>query len=337
MSRRLPGAIPRLFFAGFVLPALLPGAGGAQDITVVGIVLEREGSTRIGRATVSITDAPPVFTGEDGAFRITGLAPGPHTLRVDALGYRGEVMTLDLSADTALVVHLDPDPLLLDSLLVRAGTITIKGKVFDAHTGQPVLFAQASIQPGFPPVGAVSGEFTLRRVPMGRAVEVVVEAVEYLPARFALITEADTSLNVALEPDSVGIRIIGQQVQKLEARANAVPFAMTVIDREYLEGFPGWTAYEILEFRLRMVRYSRNPFGMTQGGTTRQCIFIDDVQQVDIAVLWSLWSGEVERVEIYDRGGMVRVYTKRYVVSLLGRTPDPMVYNRTGLMGPVCR
>jgi hypothetical protein len=50
-------------------------------------------------------------------------------------------------------------------------------------------------------------------------------------------------------------------------------------------------------------------------------------------------AGEVERVEIFDRGGMIRVYTKRFVVGLLGKEPGPMLYMKIGLIGRplICR
>jgi len=76
---------------------------------------------------------------------------------------------------------------------------------------------------------------------------------------------------------------------------------------------------------------------MTEGGTSYQCVFIDDVQQLDFGFLWSLSAGEVERIEIYDGGGMIRVYTKRFVIGLLGKEPVHMLYMKGGLFRPVCR
>jgi hypothetical protein len=172
---------------------------------------------------------------------------------------------------------------------------------------------------------------------VGRAVTVLVEAVEYMPARIALITEGDTTLAIELEPDPVGIAIVAAQVEKLKTRSNSIPFSRSVIDRDDLVHYRGGTAYDIVDARLRTVRFSRNPYSMTRGGERYQCVFIDDVQQIDLGFLLSLSAGQIERIEIYDRGGMIRAYTKRYVLGLMGKDPPPIVYNKTGILRPICR
>jgi hypothetical protein len=161
-----------------------------------------------------------------------------------------------------------------------------------------------------------------------------VEAAAYLPARIALIPDADTTLIIELDPDPVGIRMLEIQLEKLETRSHSIPYSTRIIDRDELAAFSGWSVYEIAERQL---------FGMGRRGDPRRslegakCIFVDDVQLFHSGFLWGLWGGEVERIEIFDRGGMVRVYTKRYLLSQLGRDPSPMIYNKTGLMGPVCK
>ncbi|MCJ7629802.1 MAG: carboxypeptidase regulatory-like domain-containing protein, partial [Longimicrobiales bacterium] len=323
MSKTLSPSRLWVMAAGVLTSVALPVAACAQQVTVTGMVVERTQSSWIGGATVRLSGSPSFFTNLDGAFRFTGVTPGPHTLTVEALGYQARSMGMVIQADTALLVEMDPDPILLDSLLVRAGNITIRGEILDAETGQRVLYAQVTVEPGFSTLGAVSGQFRVPRVPVGRAVTVRVEAVEYLPVRIALITEADTSLTIELEPDPVGIRIVAEQVKKLETRFNSIPHSRSVIDREDLANYPGWTAYDIVETRLRTVRHTSNPLGMTDGGTRAQCLFIDDVRLEHLDLLYGLMAGEVERVEIFDRGGMIRVYTKRFVVGLLGKEPGP--------------
>jgi hypothetical protein len=322
--------------AGILISAVPPSYAWGQQVTVTGMVVERTQSSWIGGATVRLSGSPSFFTDLDGAFQFTRVTPGRHTLTVEALGYQSRSVELEIRADTILLVEMDPDPILLDSLLVRAGSITIRGRILDAETGQGVLYAQVAVEPGLSTTGALSGSFTLRGVPRGRAVTVLVQAVEYMPARIALITDADTTLTIELDPDPVGIRIVAEQVKKLHTRSNSIPFPRSVIDREDLIQYRGGTAYEITEARLRTVRYSRNPLGLTRGGTTPQCIFIDDVQQLDLGLFWSISAGELERIEIFDRGGMIRAYTKRYVVSLLGRPAPPILYMKIGL-NRVCR
>ncbi len=319
----------------------------AQEATVTGVVVEASSLSTIGGATVRLSGSPPFFTNLDGAFQFPEVAPGRHTLTVEALGYRTRSTQLMVREDTAVVIQMDPDPIVLDSLLVRAGDIkgiTIKGDIRDAETGQRVLYAEVTVEPGFSPVGALSGQFKVKKVPVGRPVSVLVEAVEYLPVRIALITERDTTLTVELEPDPVGIRLIAQQARKLEARSRGQPYRRRVLGEDRLALLPTWSMYEVvireLGFAKRSWNRSSSLSRMAPGrspGVSAQCLFIDDVQQMHFAFLWGLWPGEVARVEIYDGGGMVRVYTKRYLVRLLGKEPGPMFYSRGGLMGPICR
>ena len=301
----------------------------AQQVTVTGVVVERTESSWIGGATVRLSGLPPFFTDLDGRFWFPGVPLGRHTLIVQAMGYRARSLDLVIQADTSIVIEMDPDPILLDSLLVRAGTIDIKGDLYDAVTGERILFAQVTVLPGFPTESAIGGSFTVRGVPVGRAVAVVVEAIEYLPARIALITEADTTLKVELEHDSVGIRLIAERVQRLETRSNAMPLSKKVIDRDDMARMPGWTIYSMIRARL-MGRFSERYNDRER--ESWPCIVIDEVRVRHPAFLWGLTGAEVERVEIFGNGKMVRVYTKRYVLGRLGRNK-----RLTSLMWGICR
>jgi hypothetical protein len=306
----------------------------AQEATVTGVVVERTQSSWIGGATVRLSGSSPFFTDLDGAFRFSGVAAGPHTLTVQALGYRTVTMEVTVRADTTFVIEMDPDPVVLDSLLVRAGTIRIDGEVLDAGTGRRVLFANVRVEPGLSQAQAVSGRFTVKNVPVARPVSLIVEAIEYRPARIALITEADTSLTIRLEPDPIGIRMLELQAEKLQARSNSIPYSRRVLNEEKLARWSGWSVFEIVERELStMVR--RRTTRLDTNTDSPKCLFIDDQPQAFWEFLWGLWPGEVARIEFFDRGEMVRIYTKRYLLRLYGHEPPPMVYMKIGL-GKVC-
>jgi hypothetical protein len=327
----------------------IPGEASAQGVTVTGTVVERTQGSWIGGATVRLSGSRPFFTDLDGQFRFTGVAPGRHTLSVQAMGYRARILQLELRADTVLTVELDPDPIVLDSLLVEAGTIDIEGEIYDRMTGDRVLYAQVRVVPGNRTEGAISGGFTLRKVPKGQAVTVVVESVGYEPAGISLITRADTTLRVELEHDSVGIRMLAQQVERLERRSWSLPLSRDVITGEDMLRAPGSTALDMLRVRLLGTghplasdRFRPSTWCQREGGAGLkpicECLFIDDVKVRDFAYFWGLTAGEVERVEIYGRGKMIRVYTKRYIMAMMGkRTLPSMVFLNIGLGNPVCR
>ena len=307
-----------ILVTGILSSAALPLRAGAQQVTVTGMVVERTESSWIGGATVRLSGSPPFFTDLGGAFRFARVTPGRHTLTVEALGYQSRSMELEIRADTVLVIEMDPDPILLDSLLVRAGNITIRGEILDAATGQRVLVSQVSVEPGISTVGAVSGYFTVRKVPRGRAVTVLVEALEYMPARIALITETDTTLTIELVPDPVAVRMVAEQVKKLETRSNAVPLRIDEIGREDWAVAPNWSVFDLLRTRLG-------------GSAAIGCLFIDEAFMGSgslsppgergipgaAQLLHGLFAPEVERIEVFGHGGMVRVYTKRFVHGMM--------------------
>jgi len=335
MRGRFASALPISLAIGILVFGAVPGVALAQGITVRGTVVERAQESWVGGATVRLSDLPPYFTDLDGRFRFSGVTPGRHTLTVEAMGYETRWLELVISADTAIVVEMDPDPIVLDSLLVRVGSITIRGEILAAEDGQRVLHAQVTVLPGFPTTGAISGFFTIHNVPGGRAVTVLVESVGYLPARIALITEADTTLTVELEPDPVGLRMLANQVEKLEVRSRGIPFPRRVFGQEELGRYPGWPVHDIVDTQLAL--FGRRALRLSNR-STHPCLFVDDVQLMHSAFLWGLMAGEVERVEIYDRGRMIRVYTKRFLVRTLGKEPGPIVYMKIGVGGvPICR
>ncbi len=334
MTKFLLSALLLSVVAGTLVLAAMPEAGQAQQVTVTGLVVERTQASWIGGATVRLSGSPPFFTDLDGVFRFSRVTPGRHTLTVQALGYQARSLEVDIRSDTTLTIEMDPDPILLDSLLVRSGNIKIKGEIFDAQTGDRILYAQVTVQPGFSTFDARLGRFTVKKVPIGRPVTVLVEAIEYLPARIALITEADTSLTIEMEPDSVAIRLLAQKGQILEARFDSLPYRRTVLDKEDLAQYAVRPAIEGIRMQLRWYGIGWTKERMT---SDPNCLFIDDRQQMHFAFLWGLGTGEIERVEVYDRGGMVRVYTKRYIAGLGAKELPAIRYMKVGQQRSICR
>jgi hypothetical protein len=87
-----------------------PLAAGAQQVTVSGVVVYGSPPASVGGATVRLSGSGAYFTDLDGWFRFEHVPPGPHTLTVQALGYRTRSLDLVIAADTILAVELEPDP-----------------------------------------------------------------------------------------------------------------------------------------------------------------------------------------------------------------------------------
>lgn len=290
--------------------------------TVSGRVVEKVHSTWIGGATVRLSGHPFFITDSDGRFRFTSVTPGPHTLTVEAMGYRSRQLELVARADTALLVEMEVDPIRLDSLLVEAGTITLQGKVADGATGRGIPGAR--VHAGRAPEVYTYGDgfFRIKELPRGQSTPVVVEAYRYLPARIAIITDQDTTLTIGLEPDSIGIRLFAGAVHRLEIRSRAVGspvLSLVTLARDHIERSAHFSVYDMIKSRIGR-------------DFSTSCLFIDEVRTYWMEVLDSYQIGEIERIEVFGRGAMVRVYTQQFVASNLIGAQDlpPVVYVGAG-------
>jgi hypothetical protein len=118
----------------------------------------------------------------------------------------------------------------------------------------------------------------------------------------------DSTLIVHLEVDPVVQRMIQEQVDRVEARAH--PFLTAVMppmDREYLLRNRNGTAFDLIRHRYgHFVRRIR-------------CILIDDRQRYNgPAELAHFLPEELERIEVLERGRMLRIYTRDYIRDRLG-------------------
>lgn len=325
---RLANASCRVAAGAFVLMA--PASVVAQEVTVSGVVVETTRGATVAGATVRLGDQRSFFTDLDGAFHFTEVPAGLHAMVVEAYGYRPRTLSLDLRSDTTLRVELEPAPIELDTLAVEVENVIVRGTVRDAETNRTILIAQVLVYPGGRTVGAVSGRFTLENVPARRPITLVVEAMEHLPARLSLVPEGDTTLTIPLEVDSVSIRMVQQQVERLEVRAKAVPTSLTALNREDLERHVHWNVLDaIRQVAPRSVpRENKDIWGR------RGCFFLDE-SKVTLDVFQGLQPEQIERIEIYGRY-MIRVYTRRYVHRLMREGPLTNPSYITGLGPAIC-
>ncbi|MFH1762612.1 MAG: carboxypeptidase regulatory-like domain-containing protein [Gemmatimonadota bacterium] len=311
-----------LFGSGTLFLWAVPSEAQTPTATVSGQVVEEIHSTWIGGATVRLTERPVFITGSDGGFRFNGVTPGPHTLTVEAMGYRSRAFTLVIRADTILRVEMEVDPIRLDSLLVEAGKITLRGSVADGVTGRRVPEARVRAGSLYEVFTNAGGSFRIKNLPRGYSIPILVEAYKYLPARLSLITERDTTLAVELDPDSLGIRLFAAKTRELEIRTAAVPLSVLALNRHYLERSPNRSAYDVIRWRIGR-------------DFTTSCLFIDEVKQFETRILDSYDAGEIERIEVFERGRMVRVYTQWFVATNLGTSKTfPRILFLPGGLGP---
>jgi hypothetical protein len=309
-----------------------PAGLKAQEVTVSGVVVESTRGATVAGATVRLGDQRSFFTDLDGAFHFTKVPAGLHVMAVEAYGYRSRTLSLDLGSDTTLRIELEPAPIELDTLAVDIDNVTVRGTVRDAKTNVPILVAQLLVYPGGRTVGATSGRFTLENVPARRPITLVVEAMEYLPVRLSLVPEGDTTLAIPLQVDSVALRMVQQQVQRLEVRAKAMPVPLTALNREDLERHVWWNVLDVI----RRATPAKLPTKSIEIWGRRSCYFLDD-SNVTLDVFQGLRPEQVERIEVFGRGSMIRVYTRRYVHRLMREGRLTNAGYITGLGPVICR
>ncbi len=114
-----------------------------------------------------------------------------------------------------------------------------------------------------------------------------------------------------LEADSLAIRLvqatIGRLEFRLESRTTYARHLSTIaLDREWLDRNPSRSADDQIIRRLG------------GRGFPGHCVFLDEVRLYDKGRLHLHDASEIERIEIYGKGAMVRVYTQPFVARKLG-------------------
>ena len=324
LGRLLPVSLSAL-----VMLSSLPGWSPGQALSVAGRIVEETGRPLPG-ATVTLTGRDTTLTtGPSGTFLFRDVIPGAMVLTVSAPGRQFRSISLNLSADTVLTIVMRPMVVTLDTMIVR-GTVRIKGMAVDS-AGEALWFARAALYPAGQFVEASNGAFRFDDVYSG-PVTIVVEAMEHLPEVVQFTARRDTTIRVRMRVDSVAARIMKQQVDRVSRRSQAIPFTIRAYDRDLIERERRTTVGEVVD---RMLLQSYDPRRRAGLGPDDACVFKDDVR-VPPGMLDALAPELVERIEVYRNGGMIRVYSKRYVMSLMARPDLPPILYVTSGFGPAC-
>jgi hypothetical protein len=310
--------------------SLLSGTASAQTGRVVdGRVVERGGRAAIARAQVELDGYPLVLTGPAGEFRYEQVEPGGYALRVTALGYAPRDLFLVVRQDTSLTIELERAPVRLDTLYVEGRTVDLRGRVTERGTDLGLFRVEVRVANGNRETETnTAGRFRLRAVPAGPPLALALRAFGYLPLDAEVVAEADTTLAFALEPDPLVQRMIAVEVRRLEERSRPYRAALLpAIDRTGLLRRAGGTVYDVV----------RSHYGLFPGRL--KCIVIDDEQNYNgLEALNLLLPAELERIEFFERGAMLRIYTRDFIRNRLGsraELPRPLYVALSN--PPVCR
>jgi hypothetical protein len=304
----------RLYTVAIFASPLLLGIANrafAQEITVQGRVIERASRDAVPAASVQLSGSREVLTSSGGGFVFAGVKPGKRTLIVNMIGYQRRQLQLDLRRDTAIVVELEVEAVRLKDLTVENERYSVRGVVKDRAKDRPIIDADilTSVRGSAARSNSI-GRYRVSRLPVGPETTIQVRAMGFLPLTTTVDASRDTTINFLLEPDPVGVRMLQNQVEKLESRAKSVAFSVNVYDREHL--LRQYYNYDLAGIMGQLLRQTASREGL-------QCIFVDEQEQhFGLQQLVPYLPDEIERIEIIDRGTMVRIYTRRYMQRMIG-------------------
>lgn len=302
----------RHFFSAIAL--LGAAATASAQMRVSGRVLDERSGTPLSGAIVRLTGSDSTMTtGTSGTFTFASAIPGRFVLTVAAPSYEFKSVALEAYTDTIVTVVMRPRTTVLDPMVIRPRTIRVKGTVVDSLTGEPILFAQAGLFPEGRYDGVSNiGNFSFKDVPVGQTT-LVFEAIEHVPIVVSFNATRDTVLHIKLPIDSVAVRMLATQSSRLAERARAVPYTTRAYNADLIAKERRSTVGELVD---RMLLAPYDPRRRAALTADDACVFYDDIK-VAPAMLDGMAPETVQRVEIYQHGAMIRVYSKRYVLGLL--------------------
>ena len=306
------------------LALLLPATSSAQQAEVRGRVVEFGTRTGIAGVSVDLNGVGRATTNREGDFRFSTVPVGTNRLSFTVIGFQPRDVELTVRGDTAVVIELEVAALPLDPLMVRARNITVRGSVRDAIKKIDVVDAEVLIGSLKPTTTNVAGHFKVGRVPANNPVQLQVRAIGYQPFRAVITADRDTTLRVDLTIDPLGQKFIAEHLAELEVRGRGLPFSRMQFNQDQLLFRRGQTIEDFLKAQM--------------GPRPIRCLFIDEREQSFVAneIIKTYFVEELHRIEIYDRGTMVRIYTARHFQKNIGSTKNlpPIVLIKSPL---ICR
>lgn len=297
--------IAGVLVALLVLPA---GVAAQASVLVEGRVTSVTGAV-IQNAVVALQGQGSVLTDEEGGFRFPGVTPGEYALRAEAFGYVTLSQTIRVVERVSIIVELDIAPFEMDSLVVAPDRIEMKGQVRDDERDVVLRGADIRTNQGHDEQTNNGGRFDIE-VWEGAPVMVQIRAFGYLPMDSLIVPQPDSSYSFRLAEDPLVERMIQTEITRIEERAGGrLAVSMRPLNRDDLARWRGATLLELLQ--------SAYPY---QGRRIR-CVVVNErslTPESAGGVLETTLARDVERIEFLFGGGMLRVYTREFMRTMLG-------------------
>lgn len=325
--------------AAMLSPAGLIAQQPPSPVTITGVVLDGSSGAPVPGVFLTVgDDGPRALSDSAGAFRIANVAQGTHRVSVQRFGYFDQELTLTVATDPAPVaVHLDPDPLSLEGLLVTGSArVAPAGVVTNAVSGEPVPWAAIELTRDVVRAEGRAaaddrGVFRLPEVLTGTYL-LRVERLGFVSQYLAVeVVAPPTPIDVRLEPDSALLAGVEHFQRELRTRRNATPFIVNAYDETRIRYSRAAGMREFLEHHAFLAFVPCASSGALEcvihrGDVVAPSIVIDELAAFGrLAQLDAYRIEQIHSVEVFRcrRTMSIRAYTYEFV-ERMGRRPRLM-------------
>jgi hypothetical protein len=294
--------------------ALAANASNAQAqagrFVLSGRVTERGQDRPIAQATVTLDDELRAITNANGEFQLNGVQAGRHALVVEALGYRTLRTTMLTEGNGSVQIQMDPAALPLPAVTSDSALVTLQGSVKDKATGAIAPYLTIRLDNGDQGSTNAGGSFRFRRIPAGQH-RIRIEGFGWEPAEFKIELAKDTTIELTLERDRLADRIIENQVKKLTDRLREAGLNRRLLERNEFLAARAATPVDIIQARggVNIVNCPRIRVRACLGALP-PAVYIDEMRiPCGLDVLASYPTTSIQRIEVIERGSIIRVYT----------------------------
>ena len=299
--------LPIVFLA--MVLALLPAPSSAQEFTLRGRVVDSENQQPIGFATVTLPEGQ-LLADRNGRFEFKRRV-GRYTIRLSAIGYVSDEVSITLTDDLTITFELDRDPVRLDSIVVTDRRVTLRGIVRDSASGVKLIDAEVQVPPERRLTTDAIGRFKFSKMPAYAPLDVRIAAFGYLPLNTKVSLERDSTVEFRLQPDPVVQRMLTIALGRIDNRS--APYRrseLPVIERQELMRNLDATVADLIKLKLGPSRMRKVA-----------CVVVDEKTNRG-NLLATMLPDQVDRIEVIQPPAMadhimIRVYTRPYMKLLM--------------------